>query len=68
MGYTPVLNIKFVLQQLIAACCDCGHAYCTNIIAICKIVGVGLCAPPSLLVLAPRKLGVMLSNVYRQRI
>ena len=32
-------------------------------IAICKIVGVGLYAPPSLLVLTLQKLGTMLSNV-----
>ena len=46
-----------------ARLCQCA---CAALIAVCKIVGVGLCAPPSLLVLAPRKLGAMLSNVDRQ--
>ena len=36
-----------------------------GLIVICKKVGIELCAPPRLLVLAPRKLGVALSNVHR---
>src|SRR5258706_659084 len=40
--------------------------YAQGLIAVCKKVGVGLCAPPSFLVLAPRKLRAGLSNVYRR--
>ena len=35
-----------------------------DLIAVCKKVGVSLCAPPSFLVLTPQKLGAVAFNVH----
>ena len=62
----PQIVIEAIIQQVKSAQYP---AFCRwplgVIIVVCKKVGMGLCAPPSLPALALRKLGAVPSNVDR---
>ena len=62
--YKQLLQVTVYMDDIGSFAKDTDDAI--QLIAICKIVGMGLCAPPSLPVLTLQKLGAMLSNVYRQ--